>query len=204
MWDARNWLDADWLQQQAEFNDSMHKKNPRINAYEKALDEVLRQLILLESGQPAERETKNMKKALTFMPEIRGDLKGYRMDMHTTSGEKYSFILSGLAAFNPNRSSQCGYGCDDWLFHCSLEGKDYILNFSDEASYGRCWRCVAISREDADNLAQLEATDWLRLMVKSGKQINHLHPDHAAKARVAMNITASRCGPINDKDFYGL
>lgn len=30
LWDARNWLDADWLHQQAEFNDSMHRKNPRL------------------------------------------------------------------------------------------------------------------------------------------------------------------------------
>ena len=55
MWDARNWLDADWLHQQAEFNDSMHRKNPRSDTYEKALDEVLRQLCLLEEPKPAEK-----------------------------------------------------------------------------------------------------------------------------------------------------
>lgn len=148
-----------------------------------------------------------MKKTLTFMPASSGNLKGYRMDMHTTSGEKYSFILSGLVNFNPNRSSMCGYGCDDWLFHCTAEGEDYILNFSDEASYGRCWSCTRISPEDARNLDTMEAQDWLRLMAamaKTGKQILHLHPDHAAEARAAMSINASRCGPISDEDFYGL
>ena len=98
----------------------------------------------------------------------------------------------------------CGYGCDDWLFHCTLGGEDYILNFSDEASYGRCWRSVPISREDAQRLEQLESADWLRLMAKSGKEIHSLHPDHAAEARAAMKIDHSRCGPISDKDFYGL
>ena len=204
MWDARNWLNADWLYQQAEFNDSMHRKHPHRDAYEKALDEVLRQLCLLEEPKPAVKEASEMKKTLTFYPVSHSNLKGYRMDMHTTSGEKYSFILSGLVAFHPNQSSMCGYGCDNWLFHCTAEGADYILNFSDEASYGRCWRCVPISREDAQRLEQLEAADWLRLMAKSGKEIHSLHPDHAAKARAAMKIDASRCGPISDKDFYGL
>ncbi len=204
MWDARNWLDADWLQKQAEFHNSMHRKTPRSDAYEKALDEVLRQLCLLEEPKTAAKEESEMKKILTFKPTSPGNLKGYRMDMHTTSGEKYSFILSGLVAFHPNQSRMCGYGCDDWMFHCTLDGEDYILNFSDEASYGRCWRCVPISREDTQRLEQLEAADWLRLMAKSGKEIHSLHPDHAAEARAAMKIDHSRCGPISDKDFYGL
>lgn len=204
LWDARNWLDEDWLNRQAEFNDSMHRKNLCSDTYKKALDEVLKQLCLLEEPKPAVKEESEMKKTLTFEPALSSGLKGYRMDMHTTSGEKYSFILSGLVAFHPNQSRMCGYGCDDWLFHCTAEGEEYILNFSDEASYGRCWRCVPISQEDAQRLDQLEAADWLRLMAKSRKQIHSLHPDHAAKARAAMKIDASRCGPISDKDFYGL
>lgn len=154
-----------------------------------------------------ERREARDEKTLTFQPALSTDLKGYRMDMHTTSGEKYSFVLSGLAAFHPNRSSMCGYGCDDWLFHCSVGNEDYILNFSDEASYGRCWSCTAISREDAAGLDRMEAADWLRVMAamaKSGKQILHLHPDHAAEARATMAIHSSRCGPISDADFYGL
>ena len=204
MWDARNWLDMEWLQKLAEFNESMHRKHPRSAAYEKALEEVLKQLCLLEEPKTAVKEESEMKKTLTFEPALSSGLKGYRMDMHTTSGEKYSFILSGLVAFHPNQSRMCGYGCDDWLFHCTLDGEDYILNFSDEASYGRCWRCVPITREDAQRLEQLEATQWLRLMAKSGKEIHSLHPDHAAEARAAMKIDHSRCGPISDKDFYGL
>ncbi len=204
MWDARNWLDMEWLQKLAEFNESMHRKHPHNDAYEKSLDEVLHQLCLLEEPKTAVKEKSEMKKTLTFEPALSSRLKGYRMDMHTTSGEKYSFILSGLVAFHPNQSSMCGYGCDDWLFHCTLDGEDYILNFSDEASYGRCWRCVPISREDAQRLEHLEAADWLRLMAKSGKEIHSLHPDHAAEARAAMKIDHSRCGPISDKDFYGL
>lgn len=54
MWDARNWLDEDWLQKQADFNNSMHRENPRNDAYEKALDEVLQQLSLLEEPKTAE------------------------------------------------------------------------------------------------------------------------------------------------------
>lgn len=204
MWDARNWLDEDWLHRQAEFNDSMHRKNLCSDTYKKALDEVLKQLCLLEEPKPAVKEESEMKKTLTFEPALSSGLKGYRMDMHTTSGEKYSFILSGLVAFHPNQSRMCGYGCDDWLFHCTTEGEDYILNFSDEASYGRCWRCVPISREDAQRLEHLEAVDWLRLMAKSRKQIHSLHPDHAAKARTVLRIDHSRCGPITDEKFYGL
>lgn len=204
MWDARNWLDETWLHRQAELHDSMRRKNPRSDVYEKALDEVLRQLCALEEQKSEEEE---MKKTLTSKPGSSSGLKGYRMNMHTTSGEKYRFILSGLVNFNPNRSSRCGYGCDDWLFHCTAEGKEYILNFSDEASYGRCWRCVLISPEDARKLETMEATDWLILMderAKEGKQILHLHPDHPAEARAAMAIHSSRCGPISDQDFYGL
>lgn len=145
-----------------------------------------------------------MKKTLTFMPTICVNLQGYHMDMHTTSGEKYRFILSGLVAFHPNRSSLCGYGCDDWMFHCKMENGDYILNFADEASYGTCWSCTAISRENADQLGQLDAADWLKLMTKLDYHILHLHPDHAAESRAAMQIDASRCGPITDEKFYGL
>ena len=56
MWDARNWLDENWLQKLAEFNDSMHRKHPRSDAYEKALEEVLKQLCLLEEQKTAEQE----------------------------------------------------------------------------------------------------------------------------------------------------
>lgn len=145
-----------------------------------------------------------MKKTLHFTPTSPVDLQGYQMDMHTDSGEKYHFILSGLVNFSPNRSSMCGYGCDAWMFHCTLEGEDYILNFFDEASFGRAWRCVPISREDAERLKALEAADWLHLMAKSENKIYHLHPDHAAEARAVMQINASRCGPISDADFYGV
>lgn len=208
MWVARNWLSKGWLDRQAEFENSMHRKNPHNDAYEKALDEVLRQLYVLEEQESEEEEMKKKKleTASMFEPASGSKLKGYRMDMHTTSGEKYHFILSGLVNFNPNSSSRCGYGCDDWLFHCTAEGAEYILNFSDEASYGRCWSCVPISPEDARNLKTMEATDWLKLMherAKEGKQILHLHPDHAAEARAAMEIHSSRCGPIGDNDFYG-
>lgn len=57
MWDARRWLDEDWLQKQAAFNDSMHKENPRNDGYEKALDEILRQLCLLEDQKPKEKDS---------------------------------------------------------------------------------------------------------------------------------------------------
>ena len=206
IWDARNWQDEDWLHRQAEFNDSMHRKNPRSDIYEKALDEVLKQLCLLEESKPAEKEKeekKVKKKTLTFKSALRSDLKGYRMDMHTDSGEKFRFILSGLVAFNPNQGGMCGYGTDSWLFHCVLENAEYILNFDDDAGYGTCWSCALISPEDAERLKELEAVEWLKLMAKSDKKIHHLHPDHAAKARVDLDITASRCGPIDARKFYG-
>ena len=56
MWDARNWLDEDWLHRQAEFNDSMHRKNHHSDTYKKALDEVLWQLCLLEEPKTAVKE----------------------------------------------------------------------------------------------------------------------------------------------------
>ena len=144
-----------------------------------------------------------MKKTLTFKSALRSELKGYRMDMHTDSGEKFRFILSGLVAFNPNQGGMCGYGTDSWLFHCVLGNEEYILNFEDDAGYGTCWSCALISPENAERLKELEAVEWLKLMYKSDKQIHHLHPDHAAKARVDLDITASRCGPINAEKIYG-
>lgn len=149
---------------------------------------------------------KEPKKALTFKPSFSSALKGYRMKMHTESGEEYCFTLTGLKAYYPNMSSRCGYGSDEWCFHCTAEGADYILNFSDDAGYGRCWSCVQISPEDARKLENMEAPEWLKLMTemaKLGKQILHLHPDHAAEARAAMEIHSSRCGSIGDNDFYG-
>lgn len=144
-----------------------------------------------------------MKKALKFMSAFNPKLKEYRMDMHTDSGERFRFILSGLVAFNPNRSSMCGYGTDSWLFHCVLGDAQYILNFDDDAGYGTCWSCALLSPEDGVRLKELEAVEWLKLMTKSGKQIHHLHPDHAKKARVDLDITASRCGPIDAGKYYG-
>lgn len=67
MWDARNWLDMEWLQKLAEFNDSMHKKNPRIDGYEKALEEVLKQLCLLEEPKPAVKDSKKSPKVTRWV-----------------------------------------------------------------------------------------------------------------------------------------
>lgn len=83
LWDARNWLDVEWLQKLAEFNDSMRRKHPRNDGYEKALDEILKQLCLLEEPKPPAKEESEMKKTLTFKPALSSELKGYRMDMHT-------------------------------------------------------------------------------------------------------------------------
>lgn len=61
MWDARNWLDMEWLQKLAEFKDSLRRKHPHNDAYEKALDEVLKQICLLEEPKTAVKEESEMK-----------------------------------------------------------------------------------------------------------------------------------------------
>lgn len=58
MWNARNWLDEDWLNRQAEFNDSMHKKNPHNDNYKNAADEILHQLCLLNEKSTVKEDPK--------------------------------------------------------------------------------------------------------------------------------------------------
>lgn len=136
----------------------------------------------------------------TFYPE----LEEYSMRMHTDAGAKFHFVLTGLKLFHPNMGSRCGYGSDDWFFHCRFGGEDYLLCFSDDAGYGTAWDCAVISKEDAGKLHSLCDAQWNGLRIQSEARTHHLHPDSIAAAKEIVNATSSRTGPITDQRFYGL
>lgn len=136
-------------------------------------------------------------------PEFYPDLEGYQMDMHTASGEKYRFKLTGLKLYIPNGSSRCGYGSDDWFFHCKYNGEDCILCFSDDAGHGTIWYCALITKENAAQLQNLSAIEWLRFEMRSENRIFGLHPDTIDSAKKIVQAISSRCGPISDAGFYG-
>lgn len=138
-----------------------------------------------------------------FVPIFIPNLAGYQMKMHTDSGEEYCFTLTGLKAYYPNMGSRCGYGSDEWCFHCKYNGENYILRFCDDAGYGTMWDCALINKENAEQLEKLSVVEWLTLVVKSETKIFHLHPDTIDAAKNIVQATSSRCGPISDNGFYG-
>ena len=148
---------------------------------------------------PKESIQPETKLAPAFYP----DLDGYQMNMHTDSSEKYCFTLTGLKLYHPNMSSRCGDGSDDWFFHCKYEGEDRILRFSDNAGYGTMWDCALITRENAEQLRKQSVAEWDAFVTRSENRISRLHPDAIDAAKKIVQATASRCGPISDKKFYG-
>lgn len=138
-----------------------------------------------------------------FVPIFIPNLAGYQMKMHTDSGEEHCFTLTGLKAYYPNMSSMCGYGSDEWCFHCKYNGENYILRFCDDAGYGTIWDCALINKENAEQLEKLSVVEWLTLVIKSETRIFHLHPDTIDAAKNIVQATSSRCGPISDNGFYG-
>ena len=154
---------------------------------------VTKEELLKESIQP---ETK-------LAPVFYPDLEGYPINMHTDSGEKYCFILTGLKLYHPNMGGRCGDGSDDWFFHCKYNNEDYILRFSDNAGYGTMWDCALITKENAGQLRNLSIAEWDSFVTKSENRISRLHPDTIDAAKKIVQATASRCGPISDKGFYG-
>lgn len=138
-----------------------------------------------------------------FVPIFIPNLAGYQMKMHTDSGEEHCFTLTGLKAYYPNMSSMCGYGSDEWCFHCKYNGENYILRFCDDAGYGTIWDCALINKENAEQLEKLSVVEWLELVLKSETKIFHLHPDTIDAAKNIVQATSSRCGPISDNGFYG-
>lgn len=138
-----------------------------------------------------------------FAPVFIPNLAGYQMKMHTDSGEEHCFTLTGLKAYYPNMSSMCGYGSDEWCFHCKYNGENYILRFCDDAGYGTIWDCALINKENAEQLEKLSVVEWLKLVLKSETKIFHLHPDMIDAAKNIVQDTSSRCGPISDNGFYG-
>ena len=138
-----------------------------------------------------------------FVPIFIPNLAGYQMKMHTDSGEEHCFTLTGLKAYYPNMSSMCGYGSDEWCFHCKYNGENYILRFCDDSGYGTIWDCALINKENAEQLEKLSVVEWLKLVLKSETKIFHLHPDTIDAAKNIVQATSSRCGPISDNGFYG-
>lgn len=138
-----------------------------------------------------------------FLPVFYPELEGYPMNMHTDSGEKYCFNLTGLKLYHPNMGGSCGYGSDDWYFHCKYNGEDYILRFSDDAGYGTMWECASITKENAGQLKKLSAAKWDAFVMGAKNRRSRLHPDTIDAAKEIVQDTSSRCGPISDQGFYG-
>lgn len=165
----------------------------------------------LNTGKKPQKKSKNerlqtatkLKKDDPSMPVFYPDLEAYQMNMHTTSCETYSFILTGAYLYSPNKSSRCGYGSDDWFFLCKCNGEDYILHFSDDAGYGTMWDSVVVSKEDAQQLHNLPDTEWGKLCWKSKRKTLNLHPDTIDSAKEIVKSTHSRTGLLSDNAFYG-
>lgn len=143
-----------------------------------------------------------------LMPVFIPGLVGYQMKMHRDSGEHYCFTLTGLKAYSPNTGSRCGYGSDEWCFHCKYNGEHYILRFADDSGYGTYWDCTLVSKENAEQLEKMSVIEWLTLQYKAVKnnpdaKISGLHPDAIDAAKDIVQDTSSRCGPISDNGFYG-
>ena len=125
------------------------------------------------------------------------------MNMHTRSGEKHSFVLTGICMHHPNWCGTNGYGSDDWFFHCKHTGKDHILHFTDSASSGTAWESAAITEADAKKLCVLPCTEWAALTEFKKGNLNSLHPDRIADARRILKCTNTARGPLSDEDIYG-
>ena len=138
-------------------------------------------------------------KAPIFYP----DLEHFQMNMHTKSGEKYTFVLTGIYMHQPNMGGCNGYGSDDWFFHSKCNGEDHILHFCNDACYGTLWNSTAIADSDAKNLLTLSDAGWILLTRYDKVCISSLHPDSIEDARKILKCTNTIGGPLNDAAIYG-
>ena len=139
-------------------------------------------------------------KAPVFYP----DLEHFQMNMHTKSGVKYTFVLTGIYMHHPNMCCSNGYGSDDWFFHSKYNGEDHILHFCNDAAHGTMWCSSAITNSDAKNLLDLSDEGWIDLTRHDKVSFSCLHPDSIEDARKILKRTNTRTGPLGDTLIYGL
>lgn len=75
------------------------------------------------------------------------------------------FAYSGHTRYKPNKSSASGYGSDEWMYLCEENGRNYILVFSDDASYGTGWMCVELLEGDSEKLINADVSLWLDIVL---------------------------------------
>lgn len=126
------------------------------------------------------------------------------MNMHKESGEKLTFVLTGIYMQHPNMCCTSGYGSDDWYFGAKYNGKDHVLYFTHNPSYGTKWSSAAITEADAKNLLDLSDGDWIRMTAPKNICIWSIHPDSIEDARKIMKRTNTNCGPLSDEAIYGM
>ena len=119
----------------------------------------------------------------------------------TKEGQPYTFIYSGHTRYSPNRSSTCGYGCDEWLYLCKANGKDYILIFSVDASYGPGWTCTELLDGDFEKLTNEDVNFWGS--VAYSKERNRIYAIRLTDVDSIRHLlpAGSRCGKLTDESF---
>ena len=143
------------------------------------------------------------KKVIYDTPVFYPDLKNFKIHMHTKSGERFTFVLTGVCMRLPNRCRSSGYGSDDWYFHVKYHGKNHILHFCNDAGCGTIWTGAPVTEAEANNLLEFSHKEWMQMTGYELLTIRSIHPDSIEDARKIMKNTNSSGGPLSDAEIYG-
>ena len=121
-------------------------------------------------------------------------------NMRTNWGKKYEFLYSGYMMRNHNK-----YGSFDWFYLCEMQGKNYILIFSDRAIRGTIWKCLEITDRESEVLASAELPLWLEIIFAARKTNNKIKRIHLEKLNDIKYLLPQylRGNCITDADYYG-
>ena len=121
--------------------------------------------------------------------------------MMTKDGQSRSFSYLGHTRFAPNEASTCGYGSDDWFYLCEDGNIQYLLLFSDNASYGTAWMCTELLDGDYENLLKENVNFWCDIAYS--KERTKFYGIHLTDIESVRHLlpTSSRCGKLTDESF---
>lgn len=125
----------------------------------------------------------------------------FKMKTHT--GDRYEFTYTGQTRYSPNRSSTCGYGSDDWYYLCKDNDSYYLLEFTDNPSYGTAWMGIKLLDGDYEKLVEEDVNFWGQIAYsKEREKIYGLKLLDIDAVRELLP-TYSRCNHFNDALYTG-
>ena len=121
------------------------------------------------------------------------------------NGQIYEFTFTPYSVYNPNKSSRCGYGSDEWFFVCYINSTYYLLHFEVSGECGGAWwNCKEISKNEVEVLSDFTKNAWCTVWYDNNKPcISHIHPENIYEGKNIIVPGYSRMGPLTDDNYRG-